>query len=51
MRRNSAMRVTSGAMAGIFASFFTYPIDIVRAKLTVQDQSTKVYRGMLCTYS
>ena len=46
MRKNAAMRITSGAMAGVFASFFTYPIDVVRAKLTVQDPSCRVHRGM-----
>lgn len=46
IRRNTAMRICSAAMAGIFATLFTYPIDVVRAKLTVQEQSCKSYNGM-----
>lgn len=33
-----------GATAGITATVFTHPIDVVRARLTVQE--TKHYRGI-----
>jgi solute carrier family 25 phosphate transporter 23/24/25/41 len=46
MRKNATMRITSGAMAGIFASIFTHPMDVVRARLTVQTKSSKVYTGI-----
>ena len=36
-------------MAGVFASMFTHPMDVVRARLTVQDQSSKAYSGMYFT--
>ena len=39
------MRMCSGAMAGVFATLFTYPIDVARAKLTVQERTTKSYNG------
>jgi solute carrier family 25 phosphate transporter 23/24/25/41 len=40
------MRMCSGAMAGVFATLFTYPIDVARAKLTVQERTTKSYNGI-----
>ena len=46
MKKSTVMRITSGAMAGIFASIFTHPMDVVRARLTVQDQSSKAYTGI-----
>ena len=46
MRKNATMRTTSGAMAGVFASLLTHPMDVVRARLTVQDQSHKAYNGI-----
>ena len=45
MKKSVAMRITSGAMAGIFASSFTHPMDVVRARLTVQDCASKEYAG------
>lgn len=45
MKKNAVMRTSSGALAGVFASFFTHPMDVVRARLTVQDQSRTVYNG------
>ena len=45
MKRSAIMRTTSGAIAGMFGTFFTHPIDVVRARLTVQDQSSKKYNG------
>ena len=45
MKKNAVMRTSSGALAGVFASFFTHPMDVVRARLTVQDQSRTVYSG------
>lgn len=47
MKKSAVMRITSGAMAGIFASIFTHPMDVVRARLTVQDQSSKAYTGTI----
>ncbi|CAI7999938.1 Calcium-binding mitochondrial carrier protein SCaMC-1 [Geodia barretti] len=45
IRKSAAMRICSGAMAGVFATLFTYPIDVARAKLTVQERTTKSYNG------
>ena len=36
----------AGAFAGVFATVLTYPMDVVRAKLTVQSQAHKTYNGV-----
>lgn len=33
-------------MAGLIATLVTHPVDVVRARLTVQDQSNRTYRGV-----
>ena len=35
----------AGATAGTFATLLTHPIDVVRARLTIQSQATQHYRG------
>lgn len=35
----------AGAFAGVFATVLTHPMDVVRAKLTVQSQAHKTYNG------
>ena len=42
---NPVWRMGAGASAGIFATILTHPIDVVRARLTVQSQITQQYRG------
>ncbi len=42
---NALWRMGAGAFAGMFATLLTHPIDVIRAKLTVQSQNAKVYRG------
>ena len=42
-------RILSGATAGVIATSATHPLDVVRARLTVQDQSFRAvgqYRGI-----
>lgn len=36
----------AGAFAGMFATILTHPMDVVRAKLTVQSQKSRVYKGV-----
>ena len=43
---NALWRMAAGAFAGMFATVFTHPIDVIRAKLTVQSHQHKVYRGV-----
>ena len=40
----------AGAVAGMFATVLTHPMDVIRAKLTVQSQNAKVYKGMQAMY-
>ncbi len=42
---NMAGRMFIGGLAGLFATLVTHPIDVVRARLTVQDSSNKTYGG------
>lgn len=42
---NPVWRMGAGAFAGVFATVLTYPMDVVRAKLTVQSQARKTYNG------
>ncbi|CAN1744432.1 Mitochondrial adenine nucleotide transporter ADNT1 [Linum perenne] len=43
------LRLGAGACAGIIAMSATYPMDMVRGRLTVQtDQSPRQYRGTVC---
>ena len=44
-KKNAAWRTTSGLVAGVFATLFTHPVDVVRARLTVQDHLHKQYTG------
>lgn len=41
------LRLSAGAGAGIIAMSATYPLDMVRGRLTVQDGKTRHYRGIL----
>lgn len=46
-------RFISGGTAGIFSTVLTHPLDVVRARLTVQDSSTKGsgnYRGIFAAF-
>lgn len=48
---NMAGRMCVGGLAGLVATIVTHPMDVVRARLTVQDSSSKVYRGRdMCIY-
>ena len=40
--------MAAGAFAGMFATVLTHPIDVVRAKLTVQSHQSQVYKGTYC---
>lgn len=40
------MRLMAGAGAGIVGMSATYPLDMVRGRLTVQDGSAQQYRGI-----
>lgn len=42
---NSLWRMGAGALAGMTATLLTHPIDVVRARITVQQ--TQRYRGIL----
>ncbi len=42
---NAVYRMGAGAFAGMFATILTHPMDVIRAKLTIQSQNTKVYEG------
>ena len=42
---NAVWRMGAGAFAGMFATLLTHPMDVVRAKLTVQSQNSRVYNG------
>ncbi len=46
---NMAGRLCVGGLAGLFATILTHPIDVVRARLTVQDSSNKIYRGTIAS--
>ncbi len=35
----------AGAFAGMFGTVLTHPMDVIRAKLTIQSQQSKMYRG------
>ncbi len=41
------MRLVAGAGAGIVAMSATYPLDMVRGRLTVQEGKTGQYRGIV----
>ncbi len=41
-----AGRMCVGGLAGLVATIVTHPIDVVRARLTVQDPSSRAYRGI-----
>lgn len=43
---NTVWRMGAGAFAGVFATVVTHPMDVVRARLTVQSHSAKTYRGL-----
>jgi len=40
----------AGAFAGMFATILTHPMDVVRAKLTIQSQTSKLYKGNTTNY-
>lgn len=44
---NPLWRMGAGATAGIFATLLTHPIDVVRARLTIQSQFTQQYSGLV----
>lgn len=44
---NPVWRMGAGATAGTFATLLTHPIDVVRARLTIQSQVTQQYRGII----
>ena len=48
---NPLWRMGAGASAGIFATILTHPIDVVRARLTIQSQMTQHYRGTHFNYA
>jgi solute carrier family 25 phosphate transporter 23/24/25/41 len=41
------LRLLAGAGAGIFAMSATYPLDMVRGRLTVQEGKNSQYKGIL----
>lgn len=41
------LRLSAGAGAGIIAMSATYPLDMVRGRLTVQEALNKEYTGIL----
>ena len=44
------LRLSAGAVAGTIAMSATYPLDMVRGRLTVQLEQTGQYRGIMhCT--
>ena len=47
---NAVYRMGAGAFAGMFATILTHPMDVIRAKLTIQSQTTKVYKGVYCLF-
>jgi hypothetical protein len=44
---NPVLRLMAGAGAGIIAMSATYPLDMVRGRLTVQEGKNSQYRGMM----
>lgn len=50
VKKNAAWRASSGLVAGVFATLLTHPVDVVRARLTVQDHFHKQYTGNWCIY-
>ncbi|PSC67425.1 mitochondrial adenine nucleotide transporter ADNT1-like isoform A [Micractinium conductrix] len=42
-----ALRLTAGAGAGIIGMSATYPMDMVRGRITIQEASNAQYRGLL----
>ncbi len=44
---NPVWRMGAGAVAGVFATLLTHPMDVVRARLTVQSRQETQYRGIL----
>lgn len=41
------LRLTAGAGAGIIAMSATYPLDMIRGRLTVQEAQHRHYRGIM----
>ena len=41
------LRLTAGAGAGIIAMSATYPLDMIRGRLTVQEAQLRHYSGIL----
>ena len=39
-------RMGAGAFAGVFATVLTHPMDVIRARLTVQSHTNKQYKGL-----
>ena len=40
-------RLLAGGFAGIGAAFFTYPLDFIRARLTIQSSAAPAYNGII----
>ncbi|CAD5122413.1 unnamed protein product [Dimorphilus gyrociliatus] len=40
-------RLVPGALAGLTAVLFTYPLDIIRARLAFQGSDTRIYKGII----
>ncbi|XP_011504841.1 PREDICTED: mitochondrial thiamine pyrophosphate carrier [Ceratosolen solmsi marchali] len=45
--KTKSMHLLSGALAGSFATFVTFPLDIVRTRLIAQSSQNQAYNGML----
>ncbi|XP_038061756.1 graves disease carrier protein-like [Patiria miniata] len=48
-KKKTKRKLLSGSLAGVTAVLFTYPLDIVRARLAYQVQGECLYRGILHT--
>ncbi|XP_022080115.1 graves disease carrier protein-like isoform X2 [Acanthaster planci] len=48
-KKKTKQKLLSGSLAGVIAVLFTYPLDMVRARLAYQVQGECLYRGILHT--